>query len=181
MPLRNHLDSLSSIFVGLLGIVTTAVALYSPGYLQGMEKKSNPACYWVQLFFFIAGMLGVILGANALSFLAAWEIVRPFSSLLLIATNLSSRESRNAAFIYLGATRIATTLLMVGFLWMHALTGSWDFIDWSFSTHKTVIPALMIFLGCAIKAGVWPFPGLVAARSPGCSVASFSTDEWSDD
>ena len=155
-PFANRLDSLSSLFVGLLGIVTVAVALYSPGYLQGMEHKSNPACYWIELFMFIAGLLGVLLGANALSFLVSWEVMA-LSSLLLIATNLTSHESRNAAFIYLGATRIATALLMVGFLWMHSLTQSWDFVNWDFSTHATVVPALMIFLGCAIKAGLWPF------------------------
>ncbi len=155
-PLSNRMDALASIFVALLGVVTISVSLYSPGYLQGMEKKSNPACYWIELFFFISGMLGVILAANAVTFLVAWEVMA-LSSLLLIATNLTSHESRSAAFIYLGATRIATALLMVGFLWMHSLSHSWNFTDWSFSSHATVLPALMIFLGFAIKAGIWPF------------------------
>jgi formate hydrogenlyase subunit 3/multisubunit Na+/H+ antiporter MnhD subunit len=156
MPLNNRLDSLSSIFVGLLGFVTIAVSLYSPGYLKHLEKTSNVACYWIELFFFVSGMLGVILGANALTFLVWWEIMA-LSSLLLIATNLTSHESRRAAFIYLGATRIATALLMVGFIWMHVLSNSWEFSAWKFAGHETLVPALMIFLGFCIKAGIWPF------------------------
>jgi formate hydrogenlyase subunit 3/multisubunit Na+/H+ antiporter MnhD subunit len=156
MPFTYRLDSLSSIFVGLLGFVSLAVSLYSPGYLKHLAKTTNSACYWVELFCFVSGMLGVILSANALSFLVWWEVMA-LSSLLLIATNLVSHESRRAAFIYLGATRIATALLMAGFIWMHVIFNSWDFSAWTFAGRETLVPALMIFFGFCIKAGIWPF------------------------
>jgi len=155
-PLSCHIDSLSSIFIGLLGVVTIAVSLFSPGYLIHLEKTSNPAAYWVQLFFFVTSMLGVLLAANALTFLLAWETMA-ISSILLVATNLASHESRSAAFIYLGATRIATGLLMAGFLWMHAIFHTWDFSGWNFCGHVSIVPATMILIAFCIKAGIWPF------------------------
>jgi hydrogenase-4 component B len=157
-PLSCHVDPLSSIFIGLLAVVTISVSLFSPGYLVHLEKSSNPACYWVQMFFFVASMMGVLLASNALTFLLAWETMA-ISSVLLVATNLSSHESRSAAFIYLGATRVATALLMAGFLWMYALFHSWDFSAWHFYgyRHLTAIPAVLILIGLCIKAGIWPF------------------------
>jgi formate hydrogenlyase subunit 3/multisubunit Na+/H+ antiporter MnhD subunit len=155
-PLANNLDGLSAVFIGLLAIITIAIALFSPGYLHELNKTSHPACYWVELFLFIIGMLGVLLGANAASFLLSWEVMA-LSSLLLICTNLTSHEARSAAFIYLGATRTATTLLLGGFFWMYKVSHSWDFNAWNFADPHTLLPALMIMIGLFIKAGVWPF------------------------
>jgi hydrogenase-4 component B len=156
MPISNRLDSLSAIFVGLLGCVTTAVSLYSPDYLNQPGKTSSAALYWMELFLCLSGMLGVIIGANALSFLL-WGEIMTLSCLFLITTNLTSEESRQASSIYLGATRIATALLIAGFVWMHVLTNSWEFSAWKFSGRETLVPALMIFLAFSIKAGIWPF------------------------
>jgi hydrogenase-4 component B len=156
MPFSNRLDSLSSIFVGLLGIVIIAVSLYSPGYLNRLEKPFNAAYYWIALFLFVSGILGVILGTNSLCFLV-WGEIMTLSSVFLLSPNFTSHESRQTAFIYLGATRIATALLIAGFIWMHVLTKSWEFSAWKFSGHETLAPALMIFLAFCIKSGIWPF------------------------
>ncbi len=129
--LSSRLDPLSSIFVGLLAIITIAVALFSPGYLRHLTANVNWKGYWIQLFLFIIGLLGVILAANAISFSLFWELFA-LSSALLIATDLSSKASRRAVFIYLGTTRIATTFLMAGFLWMYALFHTWTFSQWHF-------------------------------------------------
>jgi hydrogenase-4 component B len=155
-PLSHHLDALASIFIALLAVITISVALFSPAYLEHLSKKTNPGCYWAELFLFVIGMLGVILATNCLSFLIFWEILA-LTSVLLIATDLSSHKSQTAAFIYLGATRISTALLMAGFLWMHSVTHSWNFADWQFSAPATVVPAFLVFIGLAIKAGIWPF------------------------
>lgn len=164
-PLSNRVDALSSIFIALLAVITISISLFSPGYLKHLEKNVNSQWYWVQLFLFIIGMLGMILAANALSFLIAWEIVA-LSSLLLIVTNLSSHSARMAAFIYLAATRIATAFLMAGFLWLHAISHSWNFSDWRFSGQATDIPALLIIIALCIKSGIWPFHGWLPYAHP---------------
>jgi hydrogenase-4 component B len=155
-PLTFRIDALSSIYAGLLGMISLSVALFSPGYLKHIEKHSNVCWYWVELILFVIGMLGVILAANALTFLMFWEVMA-LTSTLLIASDLANRECRKAAFIYLGATRISTALLMAGFLWMHTLTNSWNFAEWHLAGHVTIWPGLLILLAFCIKGGIWPF------------------------
>src|SRR5262249_10169786 len=79
------------------------------------------------------------------------------SSVALVASDHAKHRTQRAAFIYLGATRIATLLLTAGFVWMHAITTSWDFSAWLFTSNDTLGPALLIFLGLCIKTGLWPF------------------------
>jgi hydrogenase-4 component B len=155
-PLSCHIDALSSVFIALLGVITIAVAFFSPGYMPHLDAQSNKGAYWVQLILFVIGMLGVLVAANVPTFLVSWELMA-ISSALLVATNLSSQESRKAAFIYLGATRIATAFLMSGFLWMYFLTASWNFNDWQMNTPVTIIPALLMLVAFCIKGGIWPF------------------------
>ncbi len=97
-----------------------------------------------------------MVAANAPTFLLNWELMA-ISSALLIATNLASQESRRAAFIYLGATRIATAFLMAGFFGMYMLTSSWDFSKWRFDNEATLVPALLLLAAFCIKGGIWPF------------------------
>jgi hydrogenase-4 component B len=164
-PLGNRVDALSSIFIGLLAVITIAVSLFSPGYLQHLGAKVNWKGYWIQLFLFIIGMLGAILAANAISFLLFWEVFA-LSSTMLIVTDLSSKASRQAAFIYLGTTRIATAFLMAGFLWLYALFHTWTFSQWHFSGHSTDGAAFLILIGLCIKAGIWPFHGWLPYAHP---------------
>ncbi len=155
-PLSIRMDGLSAIFAGLLAVVSMAVSLFSPDYLEHIKRRINTGAYWAQMFLFVLGMLGVILASNAVTFLVFWELFA-LASVLLIATDLTSHKSRIAAFIYLGATRVATTLLLAGFLWMHSLSGSWNFDQWHLSAGAAFWPALLILIGLCIKTGIWPF------------------------
>ncbi|MGI6384249.1 MAG: proton-conducting transporter membrane subunit [bacterium] len=101
-------------------------------------------------------MAGVVMAANAILFLVAWEVMA-LSSFALVTADHERRDSRRAAIIYLGATRAGTAFLMIGFLWAHHLTGSWVFSEWGISGTGALAPALLIFAGLATKAGCWPF------------------------
>jgi hydrogenase-4 component B len=155
-PMTFHIDALSSIFVALLALLSMAVALFSPGYMAHLDKHTNKGAYWVQLILFVLGMLGVLVSANAPTFLLNWEVMA-ISSALLIASNLTNQDSRRAAFIYLGATRIATAFLMAGFFWMFVLTSSWNFSAWRLDSTATVVPAFLMLVAFSIKGGIWPF------------------------
>lgn len=169
----NHIDTLSSIFAGLLGIVTMCVALFSPGYFQGNEKAPNLTAYWMHIFLFASGLLGVMLAADAIGFLVWWEVMA-LSSLRLVfgdaaISNVSANESRTTSFAYLGATRAAAAFLLAGFIWMHVLSRSWNFAQWDFSSHKTLVPAVLILAGFSISGGLWPFHRWIAtaiSRAP---------------
>jgi hydrogenase-4 component B len=155
-PFALHLDPLATIFLALLGTICAAVALFSPGYLARMEDHCNMSLYWTTLFLFVSTMGGVILSANALTFLVCWELMS-LSSVALVASDHARLKARRAAMIYLGATRIASAFILGSFLWMHYIFNSWNFIDWKLGTFESLFPAILLFIGLAIKAGIFPF------------------------
>jgi hydrogenase-4 component B len=149
-------DPLARWFLAIIGIVGVAVALFSPGYLHHLRRRVSLGFIWAALAALMVSMCGVVLAANALVFLVAWEAMA-LSSFALVAADHEQHAVRHAALVYLGATRIGTAFLMAGFLWAHQLTGSWEFSAWQLSGGAAAGPAVLIFLGLATKAGCWPF------------------------
>lgn len=149
-------DPLSRWFLAIIGLIGIPAALFSPGYLHHLRHLISPEFFWAALALLMCSMAGVVLAANALAFLVAWEVMA-LSSFALVAVNHEQKGVRRAAFIYLGATRVGTAFLMGGFLWAHMLTGSWIFAAWEISGYTALGPALLILVGLATKAGSWPF------------------------
>ena len=165
-PMTFQLDNLSVAFILLLTVLASAVALFSPGYLKHFDETVNRGLYWASFLLFVSSMALVVLSADAVTFLVFWELMS-ISSGALVATNHQNHSVQKASLIYLGATRVATGFLAGGFLWMHSLTNSWAFQDWHFITNASAqlgastsgahFAAFLIFIGFAIKAGIWPF------------------------
>lgn len=155
-PFLFLIDRLSSLFLLLLGVVCISISLFIPGYLKHLPPTNNPVIFWVGLFLFAGSMSCVTVAANALTFLVFWEIMS-LSSAMLVAIDLTSKASRRATFIYLGATRIATALISVGFLAFGTTFGSWSFSDWNAGSSLVFVPALLMLLGFSVKVGLWPF------------------------
>src|SRR5947208_466030 len=82
----------------------------------------------------------VVLAANGVVFLVAWELMA-LSSFALVAADHEQHSVRQAALIYLGATRVGTAFLMAGFLWAHQLTGTWEFARWTLAGPSALGPA----------------------------------------
>jgi hydrogenase-4 component B len=154
--LRFVADPLSRWFLAIIGLVGVAIALFSPGYLLHLRQRVSPGFYWAALASLIASMTLVVLAANAIAFLVAWEVMA-LSSFALVAADHEQHSVRHAALVYLGATRAGTAFLMAGFLWAHLLTGSWEFSAWRIAGPAALGPALLILVGLGVKAGCWPF------------------------
>jgi hydrogenase-4 component B len=149
-------DPLSRWFLGIIGLIGCALAAFAPGYLAHLRKRLSLGFVWAALCVLLLSMCGVVLAANAICFLVCWELMA-LSSFALVAADHEQHAIRKAALIYLGATRVGTACLMGGFLWLHALTGSWTFADWHVSGAAALFPALLMLAGLATKAGSWPF------------------------
>lgn len=149
-------DPLSRWFLALIGLIAIPVASFTPGYLDHLRARVRLGFVWSALALLLASMAGVVLAANAITFLVAWELMA-LSSYALVASDNERQSIRTAAFVYLGATRVGTAALMAGFLWAHQLTGSWSFADWHLQGAAALGPALLILVGLAVKAGCWPF------------------------
>lgn len=155
-PFAFRIDALASVFLTSLSLVTAAVAIYIPVYLEHLEDGVGRACIWSSLFLFVLSMGAVLLAANAPTFIVFWETMA-LSSAVLVASQFKKLRSARAALIYLGSTRLATAALAVGFIFMYTKTGEWSFSRWDLSGIDFTVGAVLIFLGLAIKAGLWPF------------------------
>lgn len=155
-PVQLVVDPLSRWFLGIIGFAGVAVTLFSPGYLLHLRKRIHLGFVWAALAVLMASMSLVVLAGNAIAFLVAWEAMA-LSSFSLVASDHEQHSVRSAALVYLGATRTGTAFLMGGFLWAHEATGSWEFAHWALTGEKALVPALLIFVGLATKAGCWPF------------------------
>ncbi|MBI5834109.1 MAG: hydrogenase 4 subunit B [Armatimonadetes bacterium] len=155
-PFAFRLDPLAGWFVAVIGLVAAGTAPYQPGYLRHLTRHAETRAYWPSLGLLLVSMVGVVLAANAPTFLVAWEVMS-LSSFALVATDGRTPAVRSAALVYLGATRVGTAALMGGFLWAHAQSGSWTFSDWHLSGAAALGPGLLVLLGLGVKAGMWPF------------------------
>lgn len=151
-----RLDGLAAWFLGVIAIVAAPVAIYTPVYMDHLRQRVDMRLFHASLPLLLLSMALVVLAANVLVFLVAWELMS-LSSFLLVATDHREPSTRRAALIYLCATRIGTAFLAGGFLWTHALTGSWTFTDWHIHGASALGPGLLILVGLGVKAGIWPF------------------------
>jgi formate hydrogenlyase subunit 3/multisubunit Na+/H+ antiporter MnhD subunit len=117
-PLSFRIDALSSIFIALLSRADHGRSALFPRLYAASRQKIKYGRLLGATNTVYYRHVGVLIAANAPTFLLNWELMA-LSSALLIATNLSNQDSRRAAFIYLGATRIGTAFLMTGFFWMY--------------------------------------------------------------
>lgn len=149
-------DLLSAWFIVIIGLAGTAIAPYLPRYMCHLNTRVEMRIFWPLFTGLMFSMLLVVVSANVLTFLISWEMMS-LTSFALVASDNEPRATRQAAWIYLGATRIGTGFLMAGFLWAYALTGSWSFTGWNLHGITALGPGLLILIGLGVKAGIWPF------------------------
>jgi hydrogenase-4 component B len=154
-PVEFRLDALTAPFLLMLSLLAIAVALFSPGYLKHLKDRVNLRIYWACTILFVFAMGQVIASANGMTFLVFWEVMS-LSSVALVAAEPIRQRAQKAALIYLGATRVSTALITGAFVYLAASAQSWNFAQWNMEAHSSV-PAIVLFFGLCIKAGVWPF------------------------
>lgn len=164
-------DGVSSVFLIACGLVAGAAGLYAVGYWREDEQ---PAAPWTRLLagLLVAGILGVFVAGDLLTFLIAWEVMS-LCAFGLVATKHRESESRNAAWLYLATTRAATlSLIAACALWLQ-LTGGpgWTVLPVAVAGSAAGVTMLGLFLlAFLVKAGavpghIWLPPAHAAAPS----------------
>ena len=157
LPFTFALDWLSSFFVIVISIVSFCVAIYSTEYVEhgGSNNRRNLLVSLMNVF--IASMVLVVASTNTFSFLFFWEVMS-LSSLFLVFYEYEKKETRKACVFYFIMTQLSTVFLMVGFLALYQVNGSYNIeaIGQEGTLASTII-FLSLFTGFSIKAGVIPF------------------------
>ncbi len=153
------LDPLSAFFLVPIFLLSPLCAIYGAAYLKGEGAHRSLGPQW---FFFnglVAAMALVVTAANAVLFLAAWEIMS-LASFFLVAFDHQRPEVRRAAWTYLLACHLGGACLFALFLLAGQFCGSLDFADFAPLATAGAGLALMLFLlaliGFGTKAGLLP-------------------------
>ncbi len=149
-PQLPGVDPLSALFVVALALGGIASSVYAIGYLRAYRTQKNRlqldlhAGSLVVLFY---AMVGVVTSTQRYEFLFWWELMA-IGSFLLILFDAQRKEVLHAAIGYLILMHAGFFLLLAGF----SLSGDALFGSGSLSLGAFVL----LFLGFALKAGVFP-------------------------
>lgn len=155
------IDGLSVIFLLPVFLISLLGSIYGLGYWKQTEHQQNGRKLRLFYGLLAASMALVVLSGNGILFLFAWEIMA-LSAFFLVTTEDERPEVRQAGWIYLVATRLATVFLFALFALLHtAGRNSFKlFVLTESNSNLTPGMATAIFvlalLGFGIKMGIMP-------------------------
>jgi len=153
-PLHLRLDGISALFLALLSVVGSVGAVYSREYWsQRAHPRSARAgrAWWTVL---VLSLALVLLAANGLHFLVAWELFT-LAGYFLITLERQQRAVRAAGWLYLAVSHVAVLALFAFFALLAVRTGSWELGPMRDRPQLAPLFWLML-LGFGIKAGMFP-------------------------
>jgi hydrogenase-4 component B len=152
------LDGLSAIFLLPIFLISLLGSIYGLGYWKQKEHPQNGRK--LRLFYgtLTAGMALLVIARNSILFLFGWEIMA-LSAYFLVTTEEHEKEVREAGWIYLVATHVATLSLFVLFAMLRAINGSFALVPLHPNSLTSGFAAGIFFLalfGFGLKAGIMP-------------------------
>lgn len=155
-----HFDPFSGLFVLLLGSISAVACIYGIGYSKLYVGQHSLGWLGAMTNWFIGSMALVLVAANALNFLFAWEIMA-LTSFALVVYQHSDPHARQAGFIYAIMTQLGTAFLMIAFIIFSFNSGSLDFIAWTgigaeLTPRMATFAFFLLLLGFGTKAGLVP-------------------------
>jgi hydrogenase-4 component B len=150
------LDGLSAFFLVPILILSALAAWYGTGYLKSADPRRS-AGSWLWYGLLVSSMMTVCLAANVLLFLAAWEVMT-LSSFFLVAFDRDDEKARKASWSYMVASHVGTAFLLVMFLLLSRISGSFAFTDFHGADAAGAAGLCFVFalIGFGTKAGIMP-------------------------
>jgi hydrogenase-4 component B len=163
------LDGLSGFFLVPVFLISLLGQIYGLGYWKQTDHPKTGRKLRVFYGLVTAGMALLVIAQTSVLFLFGWEIMA-LSAFFLVSTEDEKAEAREAGWIYLVATHVATLCLFALFAALHAVNGSYTLRSLN-QAALTPGMATAIFIlavtGFGLKAGVMPLhvwlPGAHAA------------------
>ncbi len=162
-------DPLSATFLFMVPLAATLIFLYSTSY---MAHETRYTRFFAYLSLFAGSMMGLVVSDNLLTLFVFWELMG-FCSYSLIGFFYYKESAYKAAVKAFMTTRVGDMLLILGMVYLYAMTGTLNFHD--ILQNKEVLeklamtpavlgiglPAagligLLIFGGTVGKSAQWP-------------------------
>jgi multicomponent Na+:H+ antiporter subunit D len=151
------LDGLSHLLLLTVNLVAFFIAFYSVSYMEKYSKKEK---YYSLLMFMVAGMNGVILTGDLISFFIFMELAA-ISGCVLVAFGTESEELE-AAFKYLVMGSVASVFILFGVIMIYSITGTANMADIAQcfpgnANYARMLITLLFLLGFGTKSAIIPF------------------------
>jgi hydrogenase-4 component B len=151
-------DALSAIFLLPVFLIALLGNIYGLAYWPQTEhpRTGNKLRFFYGTL--TAGMALLLIARTSILFLMGWEVMA-LSAFFLVATEDHDSQVRDAAWIYLAATHLATLCLIALFALLHAANGSFALVA---PDPERLTPAMatailvLALLGFGLKAGIMP-------------------------
>lgn len=164
LPMFNisiHIDALAAFFILIISTVALPASLYGIGYMKNYEKEYNLGAFGFIYNLFLISLLLVVTAYNGIYFLFAWEIMS-LTSLFLVLFENKKKDIIKSGLVYFIMTHAATAFIMLSFLLLYSVTGSFDFgIIKSQSINIPMLTRSIVYIcmiiGFGTKAGIVPF------------------------
>ncbi|MCH5375286.1 MAG: hydrogenase, partial [Planctomycetes bacterium] len=150
------IDGLSAFFLLPVLLVTSLASIYGLQYWKQSEHPENGRRVSLFLGILTGAMTLLLVAADGLLFLAAWEVMA-VSALFVVAAEDDVAETRRAGWLYIAASHFATLCLFGVFGLLFAINGSWNFgVLHDGSSTAAACLAVLALVGFGTKAGVMP-------------------------
>jgi len=167
-----RLDGFTWLFALMVLTIGALVILYARYYMSPEDPVPR---FFAFLQAFMGAMLGIVLSGNLIQLAFFWELTSLFS-FLLIGYWHHNQGARDGARMALIVTGFGGVCMLIGFLLLGRITGSYD-VDAVLASgpiiraHEAYLPALiLILLGAFTKSAQVPFhfwlPHAMAAPTP---------------
>jgi hydrogenase-4 component B len=153
-------DRLSALFMFVTGLIYLPVSIFSASYLLKHKAHYSLRYFSVLYHVLFASIVLILIAADAVSFLIAWEIMS-IASFLLVNIDYERPESSQAGFVMLAMSEAGTIAVASAFVLLATAGGTLDF-----DTLRAAAPQLtaasgwavflLSFFGFAVKAGLVP-------------------------
>lgn len=161
-----RIDPLGGVLVTVISVLAFVAWVYGLSYFDDYKGKGiGTMCFFMNLF--IASMDLVITLDNAFWFLVFFEMMS-LTSYFLVVTE-QDKASIKGGFMYLVMAHIGFFMIMISFLVMSGVTGSFEFSAFRATSFEPGIASLIFmlaFLGFGVKAGMIPFHSWLPQAHP---------------
>jgi hydrogenase-4 component B len=162
-----HLAPLAAPFIALLGLVAGAIALYAPRY---HEPEAGTAVYLLVYNLALLTSLAVLIAANVVAFLVAWETMALLCYLLILRHHTRAGVA-HGAFLFIALSEIGFLMIVLAFAILAAQTGSLDLATIAARAGRVhagwrTAAYLLALCGFGFKAGLVPFHIWLPAAHP---------------
>jgi hydrogenase-4 component B len=158
--LRISLDRVSALFLLITAVVMLASSIFSASYLQRYLGHYSLKAFTVWYLLLFASIVLILIAADALLFLLAWEAMSVLSYFLVTFEHRRDESSR-AGYLMLAMGEAGFVAVVVVFLFLAVKAGSLEFTllknagaDLGLGARWFVF--LLTFFGFGVKAGLVP-------------------------